>query len=191
MSRINERNEIQFDVAAFYNEYNDLIESGVNTDVGALWFRNLPNAQVRGVETSVDAALFSGKLQSRLGYSYIHSETNRTNPSTGEEETVPLEFRPNHQFTFAIDIQPWKGLQAGADLRYISRPERHNADFGFIVTSSEVLTEARVLDARLGWQWSKFRAGLILRNALEYYYLERPARLAPPRHVILQLQAKF
>lgn len=191
LSRINDANEIQFDLAVFYNEYNNLIESGVNTDLGALWFRNVPDAQVRGIETSIDGAFYAGKLQTRVGYSYLDSETTRINPETRMEETVPLEFRPNHQFTFAIDIQPWKGFMAGVDLRYVSRPERHNADFGFIVTSAEVLTEARVLDARLGWQWPKFRVGLILRNALEYYYIERPARLAPPRNAILQLQAKL
>ncbi len=189
--RAGANNEIQFDVAMFYNEYANLIESGVNTDLGALWFRNLPDATIQGIEAAVDAALFSGKLQTRAGYSYLDSETQRINPDSGLEETVPLEFRPNHQFNFAVDLQLWKGLSAGADLRYISRPERHNEDFGFIVTSAEVLTEARVLDARLGWQWQQFRVGLILRNALEYYYLERPARLAPPRNVILQLQAKL
>ena len=191
LGRFGQGSEIQFDIAAFYNEYANLIESGVNTDLGALWFRNLPDAEIRGIETSIDGAFFSGKLQTRMGYSFLDSETQRINPTTGVEETVPLEFRPEHQFTFAIDVQPWRGLQAGADLRYVSRPERHNEDFGFIVTSAEILTEARVLDARLGWQWSQFRVGLILRNALEYYYLERPARLAPPRHVILQLQAKL
>lgn len=191
LSRINSANEIQFDLAVFYNEYNNLIESGVNTELGALWFRNLPDAEIRGIEAGIDGVFLAGKLQTRLGYSYLDSETTRISPETGREETLPLEFRANHQFTFAIDMQPWKGLQAGADFRYISKPERFNEDFGFIVTSAEVLTEARVLDARLGWQWPNFRAGLILRNALEYYYLERPARLAPPRHLILQLQARL
>lgn len=191
LQSINSSNEIQFDLALFYNEYSNLIESGVNTDLGALWFRNLPDAQIKGIETSIDGIFFAGKLQTKVGYSYLDTETKRLNANTGVEETVPLEFRANHQFTFAIDIQPWKGLQLGSDLRYISRPERHNADFGFIVTSAEILTEAKVLDIRLGWQWSQFRLGVILRNALEYYYLERPARLAPPRNAIIQLHAKL
>lgn len=191
LRRINTTNEVQFDLALFYNEYSNLIESGVNTDLGALWFRNLPDAQIKGIETSMEGIFFAGKLQTKVGYSYLDTETKRLNTDTGVEETVPLEFRANHQFTFAIDIQPWKGLQLGTDLRYISRPERHNEDFGFIVTSAEILTESKVLDIRMGWQWSQVRLGLILRNALEYYYLERPARLAPPRNAIIQLQAKL
>ena len=189
--RLNSRNELQIDIATFYNKYDNLIESGVNTDIGSLWFRNLPEAGIQGLETSVDAALWSGKISTRVGYTYLDSETPRLNDDTGLEEDVDLEFRPRHQFNAAFDIQPWKGLQAGADYRWISRPERFNSDFGVLVTSAEVLTETQVLDARLGWQWPRFRVAFILRNALEYYYLERPALLAPPRHALLQLQATF
>ena len=185
------RNEVQIDAAAFYNEYGNLIESGVNTDQGTLWFRNLPDARIQGIEATFDAAFWGGRVQTRVGYTFLDTETLRENEETRMLEKSPLEFRPKHQLNFSFDIQPWKGLQAGVDYRYLSRPERYNRDFGVLVTSVEVLTDTRVMDARLGWRWPGFRAAVIVRNALEYYYLERPALLAPPRHAILQLQAEF
>ena len=49
----------------------------------------------------------------------------------------------------------------------------------------------KVVDARLVAQWRHLRLAFLVNNALEYYYVERPAILAPPRHFVLQMQALF
>ena len=40
-------------------------------------------------------------------------------------------------------------------------------------------------------RWDRFRIAVLLKNAFEYYYLERPALLGAPRNLTLQIQYKF
>ena len=165
------------------NEFDHLIETAFIPSKSAFQFVNLTSARIRGLESSIESRLIKDALLLRVGYTYLDTEDL--------ENDQPLSFRARHQLTSSLDATLWGKIIAGVDYRYITRPESVNSDFAIFVPDAETLIDTKVLDARLGYQASKWRAVLIVRNALEYYYLERPALLAPPRHAILQLEARF
>ncbi len=71
------------------------------------------------------------------------------------------------------------------------KPERLDTDFSRFVSDADLLVDTRVLDVRAGLTLKRFRASVLVNNATEYYYLERPALLGPPRRLTIQLQIDF
>ncbi|MDZ4698086.1 MAG: TonB-dependent receptor [Rhodothermales bacterium] len=175
-----ERSDALVDVAVFWNDYWRLIETRFVPAASAFQFVNLIRARVRGAEASIEAALLDGVATTRLGYTFLDAR----DLGAGE----PLAFRPAHMLTVSADTRFGKRYDAGFDFRYASRPKSVNSDFARFVPDAETLIDTRVLDLRAGARFGQVRALLILRNALEYYYMERPALLAPPRHLMLQMQ---
>src|SRR5690606_21536308 len=136
-----------------------------------------------GVEATFDASDDEERWKLRLGYTYLDSRDLTAD--------APLVFRSRHLLKAALSTYVWGPFDAGLDFRYASRPERVDSDFARFVPDAETMVDTRVLDVRLGAQWRNLTVSLLARNALEYYYLERPAFLAPPRNYVLQLQALF
>ena len=179
----NEASSLLFDIAVFWNEFDHLIETAFVPSRSAFQFVNLTSARIRGLESSVESSLFDESLRLRVGYTYLDAEDL--------ELDQPLSFRAKHQISSSIDVTLWQRILAGADFRYLTKPESVNSDFALFVPDAETLIDTQVLDARIGYQTANWKATFILRNALEYYYMERPALLAPPRHGIIQLEARF
>ena len=177
------RSNLQLDIAAFYNTYENLIESSVNEEVGRLQFINLPRARIQGFETTADAWLMEGRYQFRVGYTFLETQDL--------ERNEPLTFRSRHLLNLTADINPWSGLEMGADFRLASEPVRANTEFSLIVKDAEWVADTRVLDLRLAWSWDGYKLGVLVGNALEYYYLSRAALLAPPRQYTIQFQARL
>lgn len=172
-----------FDVAFFWNEFDHLIETAFVPSRSAFQFVNLTSARIQGLESSIESALFEDAVRLRVGYTYLDAEDL--------DQDRPLSFRAKHQISSSIDATIWQRIMAGVDFRYLSSPESVNSDFALFVPDAETLIDTQVLDARLGYKAANWRVMFILRNALEYYYMERPALLAPPRHAIIQLEASF
>lgn len=179
----NKKHSILFDVAAFWNEFEHLIETAFVPSRSAFQFVNLTSARIRGIESSIESSLFDEMIRLRLGYTLLDA--------VDLDDDQPLSFRARHQISSSIDATLWKRIIAGVDFRYLSKPESVNSDFALFVPDAETLIDTQVLDARLGYKASNWKVTFIVRNALEYYYMERPALLAPPRHGILQLETTF
>ena len=82
-------------------------------------------------------------------------------------------------------------VAVGLDYRYASAFERIDSDFSRFVPDAELTIAQKVFDARLMARWQHLRIAFLVKNVGEYYYVERPAILAPPRHFTLQVQANF
>ena len=177
------RGSLLFDVAVFWNEFENLIETAFVVDRSAFQFVNLTDARIRGLEASLESSFANDALRLRVGYTYLDAEDLVLDE--------PLSFRAEHMITSSIDATILNGLNVGLDARYASAPKSVNSDFALFVPDAETLIDTRVVDARLGYHWNRFKATLIVRNAFEYYYLDRPALLAPTRHAILQLETRF
>ena len=102
----------------------------------------------------------------------------------------PLVFRSDHLLKIGGEARI-RFLTLGADFRYASKPQRVDSDFALFIRDAQLMVPTRVLDVRVGGSWRAFTATLHVKNALDYYYVERPALLAPQRHFILQLNGRL
>ncbi|SHK92902.1 TonB-dependent receptor [Rhodothermus profundi] len=169
-------------LALFWTDYRDLVEPRFQAHRLAFQFVNLTRARIRGLETTVDMQLLGSWLKAQLGYTLLDAD-DLTGP-----RPLPLSFRSRHLLKTSLTIALPVHLRMGADLRLASRPERIDTEFARFVPDADVTVPIRVLDLRLSWQRAGLMLTLLIKNALDYYYVERPALLAPPRHLQLQLQ---
>ncbi len=174
--------ELNGTLALFWTDYQDLVEPRFQADRLAFQFVNLTRARIRGLETTLDVRLLDSWLEGQLGYTLLDAD-DLTGP-----ELLPLSFRSRHLLKASLTMALPAHLRLGADLRMASRPERIDTEFARFVPDADVTVPIRVLDLRLSWQRPGLTLTLLVKNALDYYYVERPALLAPPRHLQLQLQ---
>lgn len=172
------RGEIQLDGALFWNDYWDLIEPRLKPEIQAFQFDNLTRARIRGVELSADLRLDDHVF--RIGYAFLDADDL--------DQDLPLAFRAAHQLTASADVAVYGPFEAGVDVRLVSTPERVDSDFALFVKDADRLVPVRVVDARLAFHRSGYRIAFLVQNALEYYHLERPAYLGPPRRFTIQLR---
>jgi outer membrane receptor for ferrienterochelin and colicins len=179
-----------FDIAAFRQDFDNLIEVLPDIQDNSLRFqwRNVAQARIRGVETSLKLGFFEGLLQYNLGYTFVYPEDLT--------EHDLLKYRPRHLFytTLSARVGP---LQASTDFRYISRVDRVDdilGNFGIIPDGDE-RTEIFVTDFRLG---ADFTLGAVpltvtasVNNALQYNYVELIGNIMPPRTYMLVLEARM
>ncbi|MCS7083039.1 MAG: TonB-dependent receptor [Bacteroidetes bacterium] len=178
---------LQADLAGFWNVYRDLIEARFQRGLaglrgGAFQFQNVTQARIRGLEAELEASPRTW-LRTRLGYTYM-DPVDRSGPIE-----QALAFRSRHLLLWTLEAEskPWS---LGMDFRYQSKMERVDAEFARFVEDVQVIVPIRVLDLRLGYGRGPWTMNLIVRNALEYYYVERPALLAPPRNYVVQVRLR-
>jgi outer membrane receptor for ferrienterochelin and colicins len=171
--------EWEIDAAAFTSDYWDLIEPKLVPELAAFQFVNLTRARIAGAELSLEVR--SPTTEWRVGYTFLDAEDK----TLGQ----PLASRSRHQINLGADVKVLPWLDLGADWRGLSAPERVDTDFALFVRDADFLVAMRVLDVRASLTRGPVRIAVLLNNALDYYYLERPAYLAPPRHVQLRIQA--
>lgn len=169
-------------LALFWTDYRDLVEPRFQANRLAFQFVNLTQARIRGLETTLDVKLLGSWLEGQLGYTLLDAD-DLTGP-----QPLPLSFRSRHLFKTSLTMTLPAHWALGTDLRIASRPERIDTEFARFVPNADVTVPIRVLDLRLSWQRPTVTLNLLIKNALDYYYVERPALLAPPRHLQLQLQ---
>jgi iron complex outermembrane receptor protein len=170
------------DAAAFRSTYRRLVEPTFVPSEFAFQFVNLTRARVRGIEITAAMETPSDGAGIRLGYTFLDAR------DLSADE--PLVFRSRHLLKVGATSEAGP-IQIGADLRIASAPERVDSDFARFVPDAHLMGPTRVVDLRAGTSWRSVRVMLHLKNALDYYYLERPALLAPPRHAIVQIAASL
>ena len=178
-----------FDAALFWSDYDHLVEPKFVTDPAAAGLRshgfqfvNLVRARIRGAEAAIEARI---DRRSSLGISYTLLDASDL------AEGRPLSFRSRHLAKISLTSALLDRLSLGADYRYASLPQRVDTDFASFVRDADVMVPSHVLDARLEYTGRHAALALIVYNVLDYYYVERPAYLAPPRRALLQLRLDF
>ncbi len=176
---------LSLDAAAFWNNYTDLIEPTfvrlTNPSRVGFQFLNLTEARIRGLDASLEGAWRGDRLTFRIAYTYLDADDT--------ENDVTLSFRPRHLAKAATDIRLTRRFSAGLDYRYAQRPDAIDSDFSRFVPDADVLVDTRVLDVRLGVNVGPVRTTFLVKNALDYVHLLRPALLGPPRQFVLQVAA--
>ncbi len=186
---LGKRAALEFDVAAFHNEYDGLIEAVFVPTLGAFQFQNLTEARIRGIETSLQAGTLNGKQKLSLSHTLLDARDLKLDK--------PLNQRSRHLVIASANSYLLGPMFIGADYRYVSKAEAIDSDLGRFVKSASARVPVSVLDLRVGFDKDAgmgragYRLAVIIKNATDQYYTERPAFLAPPRHGMLQLEVMF
>jgi outer membrane receptor for ferrienterochelin and colicins len=171
--------QLSWDISLFRNTYNGFIEPRLVIAEQAFQFINLPAAEINGAEIQFDWESKNKRIRAGLGYTYLDSKESETG--------LPLPFRATHQIVSSLDYQFWRSLSAGMDFRYASEPDRVESDFARFIPDAEIMEDTRVMDTRLSGKKGPIEVAFIVNNALEYYYVERPALLGAPRRYTLRV----
>ncbi len=174
---------VQLDVAAFWNEFKNLVDPRFRPDENAFQFVNVTRARIRGIEATVQGQLAGGHLDVLGAYTYLdHRDLT---------EDAPLPYRSRHLLQLTLNARPRAHVVLGMDVRYMSKPERIESEGLRFVADADRMVPIRVVDLRGGYQTDRYQVNILLKNALDYYYVERPAKMAPPRHLTLQVRWRF
>ena len=178
-----------FDAAAFWTDYDGLVEPRFVTDpqsTGSLQpgfqFVNLTRARILGAELTANLTFWS-RISGMLGYTYLHARDLT--------DDLPLAFRSRHLLKTTLDYDTGLGIRIGIDYRLASKPERVDTDFARFVPDADMMVPTHVVDGRLAYTIGPLTTDLLVTNLLDYYYVERPAYLAPPRQVMVRLRLDF
>lgn len=171
---------LSWDLSAFYNTYRGLIEPRLVTAEQAFQFINLDEARIAGAELMLEWAHPSERWRASVGTTWLDTEEE----ATGQE----LPFRPRWQVVSTVETRWGASWRVGADGRFVMKPSRVETDFARFVTDADIMVDTKVLDLRASWQRGPIRAALLVQNALEYHYVDRPAILGEPRRFTVQLE---
>lgn len=173
---------VVLDGAAFWSDYWQLIEPTFVPAERAFQFINLTRARIRGAEITATLTGESENTSLQLGYTFLDARDLSADR--------PLVFRSSHLVKLGGSLV-LRGVRMGADYRFANKPDRVDSDFAMFVKDAQEIVPIHVLDLRAGLSLWGIEVATHLKNALDYYYVERPAILAPPRHFILQLGTQF
>jgi len=168
-----------WDLSLFHNRYRRFIEPRLVPSEQAFQFINLDTARIQGTELMLEWRSGSEDWSASLGHTWLHTEEG----STGE----PLPFRPTHQIVTALETGSLPFVRLGADYRFLTKPDRIETDFARFVTDADMMVDTKVLDLRASVEKGPLRLTLLVQNALEYHFVDRPAILGEPRRFTMQL----
>ena len=175
---------------------------------------NVGNTRINGVDMSSAAQGKIGKISSRFMVSYTYMNPILLNPDSAtmanvSGNTKTLKYR--YRNSFKMDMEhSYKNVVLGSTILYNSNMQNIDAVFqntkptqnipgAFFELGTQLPSSVNafrtkynkgsfVWDVRLAYQLSKqAKISLVIKNILNTVYSERPALIAPPRNVTLQL----
>lgn len=180
--------EWKVDIAVFHNEFTNMIEPQPQFETAKIRFINVTHARIQGVEASVSGWL-PGKI---AGVEASFTGMMPTNVDSGSVLKYRSKFLANGRI-----LVPIGAFQLQADYRFQSRYEEVDELLKVLqIPDAEARVPIHVLDLRLVADLYSVAgipamATLNVKNALNYYYTEIIANLAPTRSVVLQLDTRL
>jgi outer membrane receptor for ferrienterochelin and colicins len=177
---------VQLDFAVFHNDFYDLIEPNVFSDsLVKINFKNITQAKIEGVETSLRTKMFDHALSFDVHYNYNWAVERNTGAF--------LRFRPRHigSVNSTLTISPYT---IGADYRFVSRIEQIDEQLVDLapITNGRQRVDIHLVDVRVITDLTEIglpiRAALNVNNVLGYNYNELIGNISPPRHFVLSLE---
>lgn len=168
-----------WDLSLFHNRYQRFIEPRLIPSEQAFQFINLDRARIQGSELMLAWQSPAASWNASVGHTWLQSEEG----SSGN--TLP--FRPAHQIVASLETSMLPLIRLGADYRFLTKPDRVETDFARFVTDADMMVDTKVLDLRASVETGPMQLRLLVQNALEYHFVDRPAILGEPRRFTLQL----
>jgi iron complex outermembrane receptor protein len=150
--------KISLDVAAYLNDYENLIESRNINPTGwpiIFQYKNIAKARIWGIETNLNIRP-NTDWNFNIGYAYMNAQ-NKTNDAAsalaGSQNPDPkwLQYRPEHTASAGATWKPVNKLSLNLNGRYVSKykavssypnPQGTNYPGGFIVLNTGVKYQA-------------------------------------------------
>lgn len=176
------------DVALFHNEFTDVIEPQLQPQTAKIQFTNISRARIQGIEVDIHGWL-PGKIAG------IEASATAIMPTNPDSNTV-LKYRSKFLVQTRLMV-PIGAFQLQADYRFQSRVEAIDDLLQTLrIPDVDARVPIHVLDLRLIADLYSLAnvpvmATLNIKNALDYYYTEIIANLAPTRSIVLQFDARL
>ncbi len=173
----------QTELTLFYNALSNLVEPRL-LEGAIIQFVNVPSAVVRGIEYSLTGWLPGQWLGLQLHLLAV-DPWNLT-------ERRFLKYRSRWLLQGQFTVQPFSMLQVAVEYRYQKKFDAVDTEVARIIPDADARVDAHILDLRCRldlqrWIHLPFQLTLNIENALNYYYTEVLANLAPFRSFSLQL----
>jgi iron complex outermembrane receptor protein len=175
------------DAALFVNDFDDLIESGLVSGAQLVaQFNNVTRARISGGEAAVKTALFGRSIFVDVGYTYVNPRDRSLN--------TELKYRPRH-LVYVSAVAHVGPLTVSGDYRHISRVEQIDEELvrAGVIRDGDRRVPVNVVDLRvgsdLGFLGFPLTAQVNVNNVFQYNYVELIGNLAPPRSIVLTLDA--
>lgn len=174
--------------STFVNFLENMVEPQL-IEGAVIQFRNVPKAVIRGVELFVEGWLPDRRLGMQLSIGF-YDPWNQT-------ENRFLKYRSRWLAQTRLFVPLSSAIQAEVEYRFQKKFDEVDAEVSTIIPDADARVDAHVLDFRLHLDLMQIFSGipvtmtLNVENALNYYYTEVLANLAPLRKVSLQILAAF
>jgi outer membrane receptor protein involved in Fe transport len=174
----NYSNLFNLDVAGFFSKYKNLIEPVIDPSDGFVYFRNVLEAQINGLEAGLTVFVLPQVLDLSFAYTYMLAEDVISGKA--------LRYRPKNILYAGLNFNNWN-FQFGIDFRYISRVEEVDdelVDLG-IVVDGDLRVPTYTTDLNFGYSFISMDLPLSLylnlKNIFNYNYVELIGNIRPIR----------
>lgn len=190
-----------FDVAAFWTEYQNMMEFTFSGSLLGFQSRNIGDTRIRGIDMTLagQGDLWGHKTFLLAGYTYIDPTFKKFTDADRLSSSVDyniLKYRYKHTFKSDLEVHFGKVVTA-ITASYFSHMEAVDAVLeiflpGVMQFREENNTGYTLLGARLGYQFNDHaKLMLIGKNLSNQVYSQRPGLLLPPRNFTLRLDVNF
>jgi len=174
--------QLNIDLAAFHNEYYDMIEPSVDPTDNTVRFDNVIRARIQGFEANSLIRIIPDEMTFTIGYTYLWARNLENN--------LALKYRPRH--TLYSGFQFWKwNFNLGVNFRYWSEVEEIDdelVDLG-IIRDGELRVPVFVTDLRVAYNFREMDLPvdiyLNIKNLTNYNFIELIGILRPVRNYSL------
>lgn len=180
-------NRFNFDIAAFFNIYNNLIQY-VNispSPLGPFQVQNIAKSQIRGIETTIDYGHFIkvGKENLNYHFDFGYTYTDAKDLSANRKDDL-LPYKPKHIFSFSTTIQIY-GFTLSTTGRYVSDIEK------VIFYKYEEPKHFFVMDAKLSKTIDRYNVYFAIENIFNKFYQELERMPTPNRNFNAGVSVEF
>lgn len=160
---------MNLDLAVFFSEYKNLIEPVIDPSDGLVFFNNVLEAQINGLEAGLTFFILPEILDLTFNYTYLLAEDVVTGKA--------LRYRPKNVLYAGFVFNKWN-FQFGINFRYISKVEEVDeelVDLG-IVVDGDLRVPTYTTDLNFGYSFISLDLPLSLylniKNIFNYNYVE-------------------
>ena len=189
-----------FDMAAFWTEYEDMMEFVFTGLIKGFQSQNIGDTRVKGIDLSINGrgTIFGLPMTMIAGYTYIDPVFKEFTDAIENNSSVDyniLKYRSKH--TAKVDMQVSVGkLDVGLGLQQASRQEAIDAILQIIIPGLADFREDHrgytYTNLRLRYHLDdRWTVSGLLNNAFNAEYSERPGVLAAPRNATLRLDLEL